>query len=514
MMLLQNKFKYALLLGAFFLKLLLFAQNNALQLLPGTEKIIFNKKDGIHRLIGTVNFTYQGNTMYCDSAHYQEQKKIVHAYGNVQIKKNDINLFCDSLRYNGNNKFAKLWGHVRIRDNEYKLASDSLDYDAKSGRATYRNNGKIESIVSNEMITSKYGYFYPNIGSFFFSGKVKYRKNDLTMTTDTLQFAYEKQITQFFGPTVIKNDSITIKCDRGWYNVKTEEGKLMQRVSILQKQREIFCDTAFYRAKPEVFTALGHVNAREKEKELYLRSDVFHSNQGKKITYITGHALAIQLNKGDSLFLHADTLSLYDDSLGNTNALKGNHHVRIFSEDIQCLSDSAYYDYPNGKLSLFYDPVIWAKNTQLKGDTILAFIKDSVLTSAFVLGNASALMEIDSGKYYNQLSGRKIVSNFSNNEMKRADIQGNAWTIFYPIQEEKNDSLFIKKRMGLNRLYASDLRLYLDSGEIVGVTYFDEPDGIFYPMDQIKEEERFIQGFSWKYALRPKSPQSMIQKNN
>ena len=65
---------------------------------------------------------------------------------------------------------------------------------------------------------------------------------------------------------------------------------------------------------------------------------------------------------------------------------------------------------------------------------------------------------------------------------------GNAWTILYPEEEENKDSLISNKRMGLNRLFASDLKVYLDSGEVTGITYFDKPDGIFFPMDQIKPE--------------------------
>lgn len=84
-------------------------------------------------------------------------------------------------------------------------------------------------------------------------------------------------------------------------------------------------------------------------------------------------------------------------------------------------------------------------------------------------------------------------------------MNGNAWTILYPIDEIKTDSTLTKKRLGLNRLYASDLRVYLDSGEVRSITYFDKPDGIFYPMNQIKEEEKFIVGFEWLVAKRPKT---------
>jgi hypothetical protein len=61
----------------------------------------------------------------------------------------------------------------------------------------------------------------------------------------------------------------------------------------------------------------------------------------------------------------------------------------------------------------------------------------------------------------------------------------------------------------MNRLFASDLRIYLDSGEVTGITYFDEPDGIFFPMNQIDTEEQFLPDFKWNALLRPKDSESL-----
>ena len=90
--------KIALLQGAFFLLPLIgLSQKGVLELLPGSDKLGYNEKTGAHRLVGSVNFNYQVNTMYCDSAHYFDKTQEVRAYGNVHIVKDEINLFCDSL---------------------------------------------------------------------------------------------------------------------------------------------------------------------------------------------------------------------------------------------------------------------------------------------------------------------------------------------------------------------------------------------------------------------------------
>jgi hypothetical protein len=38
-----------------------------------------------------------------------------------------------------------------------------------------------------------------------------------------------------------------------------------------------------------------------------------------------------------------------------------------------------------------------------------------------------------------------------------------------------------------------------------------QPDGMFYPMDQIEKDEQFLQGFSWNPALRPKTWQEVAE---
>jgi hypothetical protein len=110
---------------------------------------------------------------------------------------------------------------------------------------------------------------------------------------------------------------------------------------------------------------------------------------------------------------------------------------------------------------------------------------------------------------YNQLSGKIILGFFNQGTLVLAKVKGQAWTIFYPVEEKPRDSILVKERVGLNRLYASELHVYLDSGEVSRITFFDKPDGVFFPMDQIDEKERFIRGFSWNPLLRPKDPFSM-----
>ena len=121
-------------------------------------------------------------------------------------------------------------------------------------------------------------------------------------------------------------------------------------------------------------------------------------------------------------------------------------------------------------------------------------------------------MEVEADLYYNQIAGRKIVANFNDNDLTSANVFGNAITIFFPVEEIKTDSTVTKSRKGMRRLYASDIRIDIDNNEISGITYLDEPDGVFYPMDKIKTEEQFIKNFNWRVALRPISRENLIEK--
>jgi hypothetical protein len=197
--------------------------------------------------------------------------------------------------------------------------------------------------------------------------------------------------------------------------------------------------------------------------------------------------------------------------LNQTKEITGKRNVKIYNKSIQCIADSAFYLPNENLLYLRSKPIVWAQNTELKGTKMDVFLKDTLVEKILVSGNANAIMEVDSGNYYNQIAGKDIIAYFENNEVFRTDVQGNAHTIYFPEETSKTDSSFTKKRMGMNRVMASDLRIYLDSGEVKGITYFDKPDGVFYPMDQIKKSEQFINGFSLNPALRPNSALDLIK---
>lgn len=499
----------ALFISAFFLSIYCIGQkDNKLKLIPGSEILEFDNKTGITKLIGNVHFTYQSNEMFCDSAFYDTKRNTVRAYGHVHLNKRDtLNLFCDSLYYNDKTRKAKLWGNVRVRDQEYKLTTDTLEYDAKASQAHYHYGGTVSNSTSNEVLSSRVGYFHPESKNFFFSHNVKYRSPDLQMTTDTLKFHYYSNKTYFFGPTNIENGSAKLYCERGWYDVESGAGEIIQNAWIERGSDYISGDTLIYAPLEGYNIGKGHVYYRDSTENISFYGDFAFNSDSLNYSYLTGHALAEKVNKDDTLYIHADTLYTNGDS---TRSVKAWNHAMIYSSSFQGKADSISYNEESGELEMFRNPIVWSKESELKGDFISIIVKDSSIHRINISEHSTVIMEVEKGQFYNQIGGKFMVAHFKKDELDFIDVKGNATTVFFPIEEKMTDSAIVRTRIGMNRLYAADLKVYVDSQEVTGVTYIDQPDGVFYPMEKLNKEEQFIQHFSWNPQDRPLSKDDMI----
>jgi hypothetical protein len=178
---------------------------------------------------------------------------------------------------------------------------------------------------------------------------------------------------------------------------------------------------------------------------------------------------------------------------------------KFINENLQGRSDYAQFDLKTQELLLEEQPILWTNAAELKAQQAHIFIKDSSLQKIQLTDKASILMELETDSLYNQLAARELNAYFdSTGQLNFVEALGQAWTIFYPeTQKQLNDSTLQIQREGLNRLYSEYLEINIAGKEIVGITYFEQPEGIFFPMDQIDQKERWIKHFSWNPNLRP-----------
>jgi hypothetical protein len=205
--------------------------------------------------------------------------------------------------------------------------------------------------------------------------------------------------------------------------------------------------------------------------------------------------------------VHADTLFLERDSLNKSKFLVANRNFRFLHPNLQGIGDSTRFSFENQVLEIKQRPILWSEQGELKGEEAKVFFKDSLLEHIELNRKATILFELPTDSLFNQMAAANILALFdTTGNLQSVDATGQAWTIFYPESEKRvNDSIVELRREGLNRLFAERLFVELQKGEVRQITYFDQPDGIFYPMDQIEPKEQRIKGFQWNPILRPKN---------
>lgn len=178
--------------------------------------------------------------------------------------------------------------------------------------------------------------------------------------------------------------------------------------------------------------------------------------------------------------------------------VKAYRNVKLFRKDAQMVCDSLTSSTQDSIVHLYINPVLWNGANQLASQFVDLHSRNQQLVRAEFLGDPVMVAQIDT-TYYNQVTGKKMVSLFRDNDIYRNDVEGNVQTIYFNREDEK--TTVVTEMIYLESASAS---FYIEDRELVGVTYRNNVPITMYPIDQIPPSQAMrLPNFKWVPELRP-----------
>jgi lipopolysaccharide export system protein LptA len=454
-------------------------------------------------LTGNVVFEYEDALLYCHQAKIYINRDLVVTNGNVHIIINDTtHMYGDSLRIDGDTEIAELMGDVRLIDNEITLTTDHLYYDFKNKVAYYLSGGEITD--PENYLKSQRGYYYQNSKDIFFRDSVYVQNKDTEMFSDTLMYNSKTEITHFFGKTIIRQENSELHCEKGTYDTKNDIGKFSQNVKLFSGSRALYSDSLYY-DKPAGFSeAFSRVFFRDTTENMLLNCHYGLFYEHDSTFFATDSALLRIVEKSDTLYLHADSLFLVNDTiLHMQKVLLAFHKARMWRHDLQAVSDSIVMLQSDSLLYLYNNPILWMDNTQLIGDTIQLTNKDGKMDRLYLNHNAFIVSQEKSSDFQ-QIKSKNMEGIFVENELDRLWANEESETLYYVFDDEM---LLI----GINKTISEKVRINFIENKVDNIIFYNSPKGNLYPEEEITDDEKQLSGFRWEQSVRPKYPEDVFR---
>jgi lipopolysaccharide export system protein LptA len=496
------------------------------EILPGVRKLEFRKIDDstqLQILAGNVKLK-QGTTLfYCDSCVINNYTKTFEAWGRVHINDADTtNIYSNHLRYLTDKKLAYLDGAVKLTDGKGTLTTPDLEYDMTTNIGIYKHGGKV--INKKTILTSKEGYYYGGLRDIYFKNKVVLKDPGYDIKTDSLLYNTQSGMVRFIAETFIKDSSgRTIETKDGFYNLQTGKAEFGQRPIIRDKNLWATGDQMMNDDSSGVIQLRGNAIVIDSlNNTTILAGDIYVST--KKNSFLaTRKPLMIIKQDNDSIYVTADTLfsarlsdlygtkdSIVKDTVKGIKVVKLNdnkdstnryfeayRNVRIFSDSLQAISDSLFYSFKDSVFRLYQDPVIWAKESQITGDTVLVFTKNKKADRIKVFENSFLVNRMDP-EVYNQIKSSRMDGYFKDGSIDSVRASGFAECIYY-IQDE--DSAY----SGINESKSDLLDIYFNNQALQKVVFRSAVTGTVWPIKQKSPAEMKLPNFRWLDSRRPKT---------
>ena len=219
-------------------------------------------------------------------------------------------------------------------------------------------------------------------------------------------------------------------------------------------------------------------------------------------------AISISTTVSKDSILKKDTLNgvnIFDPNVkDSTNRyFEAYRNVRIYSDSLQAVCDSLFYSFKDSVFRMYHDPIVWSKESQITGDTILLYTKNKKADRMEVLKNSfiASLVAVD---IFNQVKSTRMDAYFVDGTIDSVRAFGNAESIYF-IQDE--DSAFT----GINQSSSELMDIFFKQKELERVVFRNKVKGTIWPMQQKTPLEMRLPKFSWQESRRPKSRYELFE---
>ena len=309
-----------------------------------------------------------------------------------------------------------------------------------------------------------------------------------------------------------KQNDRTIRGQHVVYNATTGEMENYGNAWVDDRgaQRVIKGDTLLYNEKTRMGEAHGRVDYLDrKNKNAFRAEDCFYTEEAALAYGGDPGPLALDFSQGDTLYVHADTVRMRAWNVNTDSVYRevyGVDNVRAYRTDIQAVCGLLVANTLDSCITLYDDPVLWNGERQILGDSIRAFMNDSTVRDAYVMGNALSIERMTDREHFNQISAKSMHAHFIDGTVRQATAVDNVLTIFYPTDDK--DSTLI----GMVYVETDTMRMFLSPERKLEKIWMPKTEGMMYPLNQIPPEHRQLRGFVWLENLRPRDKDDVFRR--
>jgi lipopolysaccharide export system protein LptA len=483
-------------------------------------------------LAGHVKMKQELTLIYCDSAVLDQAENIVEAFGNVHINDADsVHTYAQYLKYLGKERTAFLKKKVKLTDAKSVLTTDELEYNTFTHIGTYLKGGKV--VDGTTVLTSKEGYYYGDTRDIYFKKKVYLDDPQYKVYTDTLLYNSYTQLARFTVPTRIVTDTRVVKTSEGYYDMKNKKAVFGKRPVVDDKEYTLTADDMAFDDATHYGEAQGNVVYKSKDtaNAYAILANNMKSNSLTGSVLATQKPLMIIKQELDTVYVTADTLYSakltelakfrnVPDITGSDSTAKAiskrrnpndsssdrffeaYFNVKVFTDSLQAVGDSMFYSFKDSTFRLFKNPIVWAQENQIVGDTIYLFTENKKPKRFYAFENALAINKVEKN-LFNQVKGNTLNGIFRNGEIDFVRARGSAENIYYTADEQG-------ALIGANRSTADIIDVTFRDRKPYKVVFRNNLQGTITPIKKVNNEEMRVRGFKWLDAKRPKTKYDLL----